>query len=129
MDKKTLIDLLRTAYNNGYRYFGVRGVHEKVVVGQRLAPSYDWDFENDCSSDVELPGTCAVDFELEAIFLHDDDYDNETFINFEKAYARARDYYGVQTVIIASRYDCDYGYDLDEVILGDAVCLAILDEE
>lgn len=83
--------------------------------------------ENDCSSDQQLSGTCAVRFDADCIQLEDDDFDADILESLENAIARANAYDGVQLVLIASKYGYEDGWDQDEIILEDADVLAVLD--
>lgn len=126
MDNNKVLETLRNAYANGYRYFGVRVVPEEVEVGQRLAPSYDWDMENDCSSDTQLSGTCAVFFDVDYIDWNDDDYNSEIINSLESAIAQSENYDGAQTVIIASKTHYENGWDENEIILEDADVVEVI---
>lgn len=127
MDSKKVLATIKNAYLDGYRDFGIRAVHEPVVVGQSLEPSYGWDIENDCQSDEPLNGTCAVGIDTCWLHTYDDiDDDNAVAESIEQAFHRAKEYYGVQIALIASKDGCEYGNDPDEVILPDADVLEVI---
>lgn len=119
---------MRKAYKEGYRFFGVRATHEKVEVGQKLKPSHDWDIENDCPSQELLSGTCAIFVDVENIQYEDAEWDADILESLHSAIERSKIYCGVQTVLVASKDNMDFGFDLKEVILENAVVLSIINE-
>lgn len=130
---QNLVETLKAAYAGGYRYFGVRKVYNYAGifnVGDSCPKSYNWDFENDCSTydttGETLPGTSAIHVAVEDLYLHGDD-DDEAAEALQNAIDRVSDYGGEQMLLIGSKYSYDYGDDEDEVILEDADVLAIID--
>lgn len=51
-----------------YQIIGIRGTDIEYEIGEVLDTSYDWDFENDCSSyytePIELGGTCVTEIDV-----------------------------------------------------------------
>lgn len=118
-----IIETIKTAKNNGFRFFGVRVVPEIVAVGQILDPSHDWDMENDCPSEYTLPGTCAIMIDCDGL-LYDDEQEVEDSI--ANAVNRSKVYDGPMTVLVGSKTGYEDGWDIGEIVLEDATVLAII---
>ena len=58
----TAQSIITTIDSLSYSVFGFRSVEEiyQLNIGDEVPCSFDWDFENDCSSDNELPGASAI---------------------------------------------------------------------
>lgn len=109
-----------------YRVIGVRGLtdDEKYIDGDSCRSSFDWDYENDCSSyntenPVELNGTCAVDTMIDV------DWDSDEEI-IEKLNNIVNNFNYCGTKIIIGGYESEYGADENEIIISDAVVLQTL---
>ena len=88
--------------NSEYEYIGVRVQESEFAEGEILDPSFVWvDGE---MTDEELDGTCAV--------------------KIEDAHL-ANNYFGEHVAIIGSN-NMEYGQDLGEIILRDAVVLEVV---
>lgn len=120
---KNFIETIKSAKVEGFRFFGIRVVPEIVTVGQQLAPSHDWDMENDCPSADLLPGTCALWLDVDGL-LYDDEQEVEA--NIEDAIKRSEVYDGPMTVLVGSKTGYEDGWDVGEVILEDATVLAMV---
>ena len=115
---------------NKLKNFSVIGIRtitddENYNVGDICRNSYDWDFENDCSTyntdnPVQLNGTCAIE-----IFVDCDieDMTEEEIIN-EINNAECN-YAGSKKILIGGN-SSSYGDDENEVIIRDAEVIAIL---
>ena len=86
--------------------FGLRMSHTIVEVGTELDNSFDWDYENDVSSDEELNGTCAIKLDKYC----DDSIENALNMIM---------HYDGQLCLIAGTGE-EYGADVDEVIIESA---------
>jgi hypothetical protein len=88
-----------------YNYYGIRTCRadENYKIGDICRNSYDWDFENDCSSNNELDGTCCTQIDT----------------NVDHRYGEGR------RIIIAGD-SRSYGSDAGEIIIKNAVVIKIL---
>lgn len=111
IDCRTLDKRLRPVY------FGVRFCPRRVRCGEALAPSYQWDIENDVScyetTGEQLPGTSVVDI--------------TDVINSYETDEAARQIFDVVTTASYDGYPCivygafaGYGQDEDEVLIHGA---------
>lgn len=94
---------------------------EHYEIGDTCRRSYEWDYENDCSTyntdnPIKLSGTCAV------IIKTEDMTDAQIIANAKEM---ARNYAGEQTIIIGG-YDYEYGSDENEIIINQAEVLAVI---
>ncbi len=112
MDTKSL-ELMQ-----GYNYLGVRALQddEDYKVGEITRNSLDWDAENDCSSDQELSGICAVEVDM-------DDDNRERAIEETLAFVRAN-YWG-GTAVLLGAHGTEHGNDPSEIIMRNAQVIAI----
>jgi len=97
---------------------------EQYTVGDTCRDSYEWDFENDCSTynaenPIELDGACAVEIIFEDL---EEMTDKEIMDQIKKV---ACNYVGEQTVLIGGYY-ATYGNDENEIIIEDAEVLAVM---
>ena len=105
-----------------YSYIGIRVCtdDESYKIGETCRNSYDWDYENDCSSyntdPAELDGTCAIKIDAEDMTI-------EEVVSLAKS--MDVNYCGDQVILIGG-YEMEYGADENEVIIKDAVVLATL---
>lgn len=105
-----------------HNHIGLRGTQEdeNYQVGDTTRNSLDWDTENDCSSSDELDGTSSVWVDNNQIEDADD-----LIERIEDAIEKVEAYAGKQIILIGG--DCgDNGEDQDEIIIRDAVVLAII---
>jgi hypothetical protein len=100
-------------------YIGIRWMteDEQYEIGDACRPSFDWDYENDCSSfdtenPIELDGTCCIRLNIE-----DDDSNEDIDAEIERVLSKYH-YWG--TPIIIKGTDFEYGADEDEIILEGA---------
>lgn len=98
-----------------YNYYGIRTLRhdEECKIGAYCRNSYDWDHENDCSSEVELNGTCCTEIESPEITV-------EEISNVHK--------YGNGNIVIVAGDSREYGEDDGEIIIRNAVIVKILKE-
>lgn len=132
MTRTELKELLKNSTK--YTWIGIRGVDEKLNIGEVLDTSYRWDYENDQSSygtenEEDLGGVCATDATTAnwANFYRDEDDIEDMIdlvierINYNKSYSYNYRY------IIASNSRNPYNYEENdeyEAILEDAIVLA-----
>lgn len=97
---------------------------ESIVIGSECRPSYDWDYESDCSryetDGAQLPGTSGL-------YLQDIDEDSTAEEIQEAARTAIREnieYHGTPVIIGGNRW-ID-GRDYNEVIIKDAEIVDIL---
>lgn len=105
-----------------YNYLGIRGTcqDEDYKIGDYARNSYDWDAENDCSSNDQLEGTSTIQIDntwLEGI----DDLINR----IENSITDVDCYHGQQIVVLGGNY-CSQGTDEGEIIIRGAKVLAII---
>lgn len=128
MTKNEMMNLIKKAYKDGYRDFGVRAMDTEYQAGEDVPDSYDWDIENDCSTynttGETLPGACAVFFAVDGIQL--DEYEDAEE-NLNAAIEQAKRYYCDHLYIIASKFGSEWGNDQNEIILRDAQVIAVIE--
>lgn len=127
MDYKQIAKVIQ---DTDYIYYGIRHCteDEKYKVGDVCRNSYDWDYEYDISTfdtdePIELDGTCAID-----IRIYNSDGTEEDIIERVKRALEKSNVYRANagdTVLIASD-DMDYDMNNDEIIMKNAIVLAIL---
>jgi len=118
-DKKmTSQEILEIIESTNAQVFGFRAIENKYAlsIGDDVPNSYDWDFENDCSSDDFLPGASAI-----YICEFPEIIDIENTIKKMKTYNQDN----TQLLLIAGNH-AGHGDDKDEILIADATVLAIL---
>lgn len=130
MNVQNLVNTIKTSYENGYRFFGIRNISTqmyKLNVGDTCPNSYDWDFENDCSTygttGETLNGASAIHVNTDPVCNED----NEMQEALETAIEQAKNYYNGVLYLIASKENYDWGSDENEIVLEDATVLAIIE--
>lgn len=113
--------LIKKITEENYKWIGVRHLSddEDYSVGDFCRNSYDWDYENDCSSydsenPEELPGTCAYDTKINSNWDDEEEIENKIL----KAISESDCYYG-KVAVIAGNY-AEYGNDPEEIIIENA---------
>mgnify|MGYP007010770073 FL=1 len=121
--------LIRAIANCNYNYIGIRHLSddEHYQVGDWCRNSYDWDYEQDCSTyetenPIELPGTCAYNTGIDPNW----DEPEEIAEKLEKAIEASGCYLGDLVIVAGDRME--YGNDDHEIIIADAVVISILAE-
>ena len=109
-----VLEIIRSAEKQGISYFGLRQHHEPVKVGCKLAVSYD---QIDDQEDEELNGTCASQISYDGFDLEDFDFDCEHVID--------QGYQEGPLILIGGKTQ-DFGNDDHEIIISDAVVLAVI---
>jgi len=126
-------EIIRKAYESGKRAFAVRALaeDENYSVGDACRESYDWDFENNCStydtSGVTAGGTCGV--KIIGYFHFDGSDDEEIESAVAKSIEKAKEY-GPDLVIIGGDLDvsCNYAVDDEnEARITNAYVIAVVD--
>lgn len=124
-----LVDAIKRANENHYHVFGVRKVdskYETVNAGERMADSYDWDYENDTScrntTGEMLGGASAINVLVDNLWMDGSD-DDEIAEEIVKAVQKVSVYFG-DTVCLVAGKNYEYGDDSDEIIIEDAIALA-----
>lgn len=120
--KKEIIEAIE---NSKEAWIGIRHLadDENYEIGDYCRPSYDWDFEKDCSTyeteePQELPGTCAYNTRIQVGW----DEPEEIIEKLEKALRASACYMG--QIVIISGNSAEYGNDDGEIIIKDAFVLA-----
>ena len=132
MTRTEIIEILEKSKD--YTWIGIRGVDEKLNIGEVLDTSYRWDYENDQSSygtenEEDLGGVCATDATTSnwANFYRDED-DIEEMAEYILKQKEINDAYGFPNqYLVASNSRNPYGYEENdeyEAILEDAIVLA-----
>lgn len=103
--------------------FGVRGVDERLEIGQILGTSYQWDHEYDMSSielgePVELGGVCATGIDSHNWLNYFVDLDNQEEVDEL-----------IDAIIDAYRYNLNYPHDYRYLIVGQSVNHDLADDE
>jgi hypothetical protein len=100
-----------------YNYYGIRTLRsdEEYKVGDYCRRSYDWDYENDCSSEEQLNGTCCTEVEINDI----DDMNNIDISNHR---------YGKGTIVLIAGDEMERGTDSCELIIRNAIVVKIIAE-
>lgn len=116
---KKYYDIVRENGFCGIRWFAD---DEKVEAGADCRKSYDWDYENDCSSydtdnPVELDGTCSI-----GVYIDEDDTNEEIDKKISDA-INTHCYFGTVAIITGDGYV--YGADPDEIIVESAYILEV----
>ena len=120
-------EIIEKIMNSNCGYIGIRHLADDEVykIGDICRNSYDWDYENDCSSygtdnEIELDGTCTVDTKIE---LEWDDME-EIEKKLEYAIELSEQYDGVIAIIGGNRID--YGADDNEIIIENATVIDLI---
>lgn len=109
-------EIIRKAYEDGKRVFAVRSLtnDEDYSIGDACRESYDWDFENDCSSydtnGATAGGTCGVKIRNDFYFDGSDDEEIEVAVSESIEKAKG---YGRNLAIIAGDLDVGGDYCID----------------
>lgn len=129
---QNLANEIKAAYENGYRFFGVRNITrelDKLSVGDTCPNSYDWDVENDCSTycttGETLDGASAIHVNADP-FCDGDEEISEAIESAAKQ-AAAYDDEG-ELVLIASKDGSDWGFDKNEIVLENAIVIAVVNQ-
>lgn len=125
MNITAIAQAIAKAFNEkGYTYFGVR-TGRTAEIGEELEPSHDWDYENDCSSDEMLSGTCSTG--ISDLWFDGESEDEE---EIKKAIARhiKNNYDGEMTYIIGGNKS-EYGNDAGEMIIANAEVIFVFTGE
>ena len=114
----TAQDIITIIESLSYSVFGFRAVEEKyqLNIGEDVPCSFDWDFENDCSSDNELVGASAV---------YICDYPDIDDINEALKKMEIYNQKGTKLMLIAGD-NAGHGDDLGEVLISNAVVVCTL---
>ena len=99
--------------------YGVRHTHYPVHVGHDVPFSFDWDFENDTSSDDMLDGASCIDLPVTNRFWDFDDMsesDRLEMIRIINERINLSSCYGGQLMIVGGRHR-GYGHDSNEILI------------
>ena len=128
---QNLVNEIKTAYENGYRFFGIRNISTqmyKLNVGDTCPNSYDWEFEYDRSTygttGETLNGASAIHVNTDPVW----DDDNEMQEALETAIEQAKNYYDGVLYLIASKENYDWGSDENEIVLENATVIAVVNQ-
>jgi hypothetical protein len=112
-------------YNNidKYNVIGLRSLcrDENYQVRDYTRCSYDWDFENDCSSDVKLGGTCAI--MIDNSWLEDA---KELISRINSTIPTMKRYYGGDHIVLIGGHHAWSGSDEGEAVIVEAEVIAII---
>jgi len=117
--KDKIKKLAETMLVSDGNYYGVRKLQEdeNYEIGDIARVSFDWDYANDCRSNVKLNGTCAIGIDV-------DDDDQEFEIEYAIKYVTEK-YHGKQIAILKAE-TIDGGNDPGEVVMHNAEVIEIL---
>ncbi|MGC4375940.1 hypothetical protein WD019_15110 [Fictibacillus sp. Mic-4] len=125
-------ELAKQIIENNYFVVGVRGTYEdeQYKIGDVCRESYDWDFENDCSTyyttGETANGTCATHVDTQ--YFETEDEISELAQRIEKT-IKQNAYYGEgqQVIIAGNQTNNDGAFDPGEIRIVDARVIAIVD--
>lgn len=127
---KNICQIIQTIERNRYAYIGIRHIceDEDYSIGDYCRDSYDWDYEYDRSSydsdePISLGGTCALSTGIDSGL----DAPEEIIKKFESAIEKSKCYYGPMVIVAGN--SATYGNDEDEIIIRDAIVLAVETED
>ena len=105
-----------------YNVLGLRGTRpdENYKVGDSARNSYDWDAENDCSTDEELNGTCSVSIDVSWLEGAED-----LIKRIENTLEDVEQYHG-KNVVLLGGWSGSLGTDGGELVIENAKVLAII---
>lgn len=99
-------------------YYGIRGGRHQNV-GDIVAPSHDWDYENDRESEDLLPGACSTGI--------NNMFDDDKWLEEKIAEAlKINNEYSYNHQYLVGGHDSEYGSDPGELIIVDAQVLYII---
>lgn len=123
-------EILKTVNDNYYGVVAIRhcAEDEDYKVGDCCRDSYDWNYEYDHSTyyddePVYLAGTCG--YNISGFEYLDENETEEAEKLFHQALKESELYVGKTVVIAGTRFE--YGNDENEVIIADAVVIAVED--
>ncbi|HBY20961.1 MAG TPA: hypothetical protein DEG71_08125 [Clostridiales bacterium] len=106
-----------------YSVYGIRvnADDESYNIGDTCRYSYEWDYENDCSTyntdtPIKLPGTCSLHLVI---------YEDTTNTELINKINEIKNKYAGEQIVIIGGYDYEYGSDDNEIIIEDAEVLLI----
>lgn len=111
------LEIAKQILDENYHAVGVRSIcdDENYAVGDDCRDSYDWDFENDCSTydtdKTTARGTCATHIDTE--YFATDDWANELAERIEQI-VQANSVYGGDQVIIAGNNGVNNDGSMDD---------------
>ena len=123
--------LAKEILDNGW-YVGVRSLcpDEQYEVGDECRESYEWDFENDCSTyhttGETAGGTCATYIDTQ--FFVTDDQVSELAVRIAETIKKNSIYGGQQVIIAGHSVNNDGAFDSDEVRIVGAWVLAKVEQ-
>lgn len=134
MTTSELMEIIKAKHSEHYNAFGIRSVYDKrfgrYEVGDSLPDSYEWDFDNDCSTyhttGETLNGASAVAVETDDLWLDGDD-DDELAARIEKALKASKSYDFGETMLVGGKNGSKYGHDEGEIVIESAVVLAVIE--
>jgi hypothetical protein len=106
-----------------YNYLGIRATceDEDYKVGDICRNSLDWDYEDDCSSENELPGACAII--INNYWIEDAD---DLINRIDTALSTLQETYTGKQIILIGGNNGQIGDDDGEIVIGNAMTLAII---
>ena len=119
--KESIKELIRKINKERYTYIGIRHLadDENYQIGDFCRNSYDWNYENDCSSyytenPEELPGTCAYNTNINSSWDDGEEIKGKIITAISES-----DCYSGRIAIIAGK-SAEYGNDQEEIIIENA---------
>lgn len=115
-----IVEKIRIAIiSTSCEWYGIRHSHYPVPVGDDVPFSWDWDYENDCSSDDMLNGASCVDLPVTNKFWDFDNMDEEEISEMNDIIKKAlemSDCYAGELMIVGGRHR-GYGHDDNEILI------------
>jgi len=103
--------------------YGLRRVDPEYIpeIGASVPFSYDWDWERDCSSDVQLPGASCIGIDISSMMIYLDnmseDEENEVLQAIEEAMNKIeKNNYSGEIILVAGDFK-GYGDDDGEILI------------
>ena len=102
-------------------YLGIRSIcpDENYSVGDYTRNSKDWDFENDCESEDELPGISTIEIMMT-------ETPEELISDIENKIDTLNNYNNGERIVLIGSLNKSYGDDPNEAVLENGIVLAIL---
>lgn len=113
-----IVEIINNDDTTGHNVWGIRAIHHQdaVKVGDVLGPSYRWD-DGDCTDEV-LEGVCAVQCTA---------FDCTAEVPMVERALRMINGYPCDQLVLIAAGRCVGGEDRGEIIMRDAVVVAILE--
>ena len=133
--KKDFKEIAKKILENGNDVVGIRSLcnDESSQEGAECRESYEWDFENDCSTysttGETAGGTCVTLIDTEGVWFDGFDSDDVDLLaeNIEVALNTNDVYEGVTAIIVGDKFNTDGIFDQEEMRIVKAKVLVVVE--